>query len=89
VDLFGSDGVFRSLSAALPLGLVDLQACLVAAITLDTSFLWEGGCLFGGLDVAGMAGGGAARGGSRHGSWEMLTLFHQTFPDLLLLRFGQ
>lgn len=69
MDLFGSDGVFWSLSAALPLGLVDLPACLFAAITLGPFFLWEAACLFGGLEVAGMVEGGRGKAtGSRHGS---------------------
>lgn len=64
----GSSAVFLSLSAALPLGLLELHVCLlavVAAVTLRALFL----CLLGGLGVGGMAEGVAVTlGGSRHGN---------------------
>ena len=66
MDLLGSDGVFWSLSVALPRVLVDLQVCLFAEITLGPFFLWEAGCL---LEVAGMVEGGRGKvTRTRHGS---------------------
>lgn len=83
MDLFGSDCVFWSLSVALPLGLVDLQVCLFAAITLGAFFLWEAGCLLGGLEVAGMVDRGRGKvTGSRHGSQLNVYLFQA--PNVFL-----
>lgn len=69
VDLLASAGAFCGLSAALPLGLFELQVCLLVLITFWLLFLWAGVCLLAGLVVAGMAEGVEGRiSGSRHGS---------------------
>lgn len=39
VDLLGSAGVFWGLSVALPLGLLELQVCLLVLITFWAAFL--------------------------------------------------
>lgn len=67
--LLGSAGVFWGLSVALPLGLFELQVCLLVLITFWTFFLWAGVCLLVDLVVAGMAEGVEGRiSGSQHGS---------------------